>query len=185
MYFLFCKITVSTNFTLKSRESWDCSDSDNSTTVPSSESTRPPLTCSRRSSPSSLLDTPLDRPSRSSSSREVSLRLTDRESLLPITPSSRRLSALRESTALKISFTNSSPSDLTSRKPTTSSGPSSSIPPEVVSTTRDTLSTKVVIGVTERSSSTISSRLCSEQTYSLLLLSCFRCVSMFFVALCI
>jgi hypothetical protein len=56
------------------------------------------------------------------------------------TESSRRPLERKESSALKISSTKSTPLEPTSRKPTTSSGPSSLAHPEEDSMSRDILS---------------------------------------------
>ena len=156
-------ILVSTSWTLPAKRFSNSSDWDSSTTVSSSDLTRPPWTWSEELSPTSLMDTLHRVSSESSSTREATERSKDPESLSPITASLRRYSASMVSPALKISFTKSQLLDPTSRRPTTSSGPSSSTHPRRDSLPRDTPTKMAVLGATEKTSSTSSSRECSEQ----------------------
>jgi hypothetical protein len=146
--------TVLTNYTLMSRESLDCSVFVNSTMVPLSVSIRLHWTWWKRFFLSSPSVTQLDKLLRSLSSREVSLRLTVRESPLLITVSLKNHLASTTWIVSRTSSTKSLLVDLLSRKLTTSCGHSSLTPQEVVTAISVTPSTKVVTGVTEKSSST-------------------------------
>ena len=150
---------VSTSLPQSQRRSYNSLDWDNSTTVFSSSLTKLPGTWSEWSSLSSLTDSHPEPLSPTLSTREDTVKSTDAESHSLTTPSLPLSSVRLVLPALRTSFTRSSPVDQNSRKPTTSSGHSSSHPHSVDLRSRDTLSPKdTVPSVTEKSSLMHSSR---------------------------
>ena len=122
--------------------------------VSSSESIKPQPTSSEELSHTSPSDTHPERPSEKLFSREDTERSTSRESLFLPTPSSRNHWESKVFTMLKILSMRSTLLVLTSRRPTTSSGPSNSELPEEDLPTRDTPSKEEEIGETENNTST-------------------------------
>lgn len=122
--------------------------------VSSSESIKLQPTFSEELNHTSPSDTHPEKPSEKSFSREDTEKSTNRESPFLPTPSSKNHWESKVFTMLKILSMRSTQSVLTSKRPTTSFGPSNLEPPEEDSQTRDTPSKEEEIGETENNTST-------------------------------
>ena len=156
------ELEVWTNLTQEVSEFWDSSDSDSFTTEPSWESTRPLSICWEESNPISPSDILQSKPSESWFWREVMARSTTKEFPWLTTDLLKVHWENSESLQLRIWSMKSPPLALTSRKPTTSFGPSNWEVPEEASPRRDILSKEEEIGETESTSSMTSLRECFD-----------------------
>jgi len=153
---------VSISSTPKSSESLESSDSDRFTTVSSYASTKPQPTYFVELSHTSLSDILQEILSESLFSREDMERSMDKESLFLITELLRNLWVSITFSPLRIWSMKSTLLELTSRKLTTSYGPSNLEDPEEDSPPRDIPSKDVEIGETEKNISTNLSTKCSD-----------------------